>query len=609
MATEAEKKAFAEQLKDPGQLPWLWEQTKPLISKFKAQLPRINAHVFASHSIPHIEALVRSESVPLEKKHATMREVYVSLVRYMVSEEGTKPLPDGKAWDCDLKGAVPAGQVAAAPEPVAVAPTVADNVVPMVDTAKPAEPAPEAPAPEVEAEELSEEQEMERMAKKLLEQAKVKREAREKAQREASEAEARRRAEEAAKPKAPAVDVGQLKAEVIRDVTYAITAKLDPISDKLNETRRFLEGVDSDNKAVGKWSATMDEMVTKIAKSVEELKARPASAAADPEAVAKLVNEALSASFGQTMGMILANRGPAILPSAGGAIEAEKEDTKKAIQTGLFFPKPDASYHVDDDMLSLMEHVNGVRKVTPQNIGLVGPHGCGKTEWAIQFAARYGLGCLIMDAANVREPRDWFGYRDYDGSRLIWRRSLFDMTVSEGNCVVVLDELPRAVSTVLNTLFPILDARRFTYLEEKGDVIRVGPGLVFVATMNEGMQYTGNNTLDAALSDRFPRRVEVNYLAPGDEAQVLIQRTGITEDDAMKLADLALTIRQKSSGMGATLTKTLSTRQLLAAAHEFKHLGVKGLRYCITNHFSAEGGDASERAQVLQMMQGKFGDV
>jgi MoxR-like ATPase len=279
------------------------------------------------------------------------------------------------------------------------------------------------------------------------------------------------------------------------------------------------------------------------------------------------------------------------------------------LSTGLFFPKPDPTYHINPDMEELMEHVNVVRAITPQNVGLVGPHGCGKTEWAIQFAARYKLGCLIMDAANIREPRDWFGYRDYDGSRIIWRRSLFDRAISEGNVVVVLDELPRAVSSVLNTLFPILDARRFTYLEEKGEVIRVGNGTVFVATMNDGMQYTGNNTLDAALRDRFPRRVEVNYLPPGDESEVLIRRTGISEDDAMKLTDLALTVRQKASGFGASLTQTLSTRQLLAAAHEFKSLGVKGLRYTIINHFSSEGGDTSERAQVLQMVQGKFGTV
>jgi predicted ATPase len=45
----------------------------------------------------------------------------------------------------------------------------------------------------------------------------------------------------------------------------------------------------------------------------------------------------------------------------------------------------------------------------PQNVNLIGPHGCGKTELAIQFAAaRHGRPLLIMDCANLREARDWF---------------------------------------------------------------------------------------------------------------------------------------------------------------------------------------------------------
>ena len=289
--------------------------------------------------------------------------------------------------------------------------------------------------------------------------------------------------------------------------------------------------------------------------------------------------------------------------------ETTEARSAKAVSIGLYHPKKDPTYYMDRDLRKLMEHINNARKSSPENVSMVGPQGTGKTEFGIQFAAEYGLPCLIMDAANIREPRDWFGHRDYDGKRLVWRRSLFDVAVSAGNCVIILDELPRANSSVLNALFPILDARRCSWIEEKNDVIRVGPGTVFIATMNEGSQFTGNNTLDAALGDRFTRRVEVNYLKPGDESKVIVERTGISSDVANKLCDLAATVRAKATGFGATLTKTISTRQLIAAAKEFKELGPTGLRYCLSNHYSAEGGEQSERAQVLQMIQLKFGTV
>lgn len=234
---------------------------------------------------------------------------------------------------------------------------------------------------------------------------------------------------------------------------------------------------------------------------------------------------------------------------------------------------------------------------------------CGKTELAIEYAAQHKLPVLVMDCANVREARDWFGYRTIAAGTVKWKCSLFDKAVAQGHTVVVLDELPRVSPTVLNTLFPLLDRRRFTYIEEKGSILRVGPGTIFFATMNEGYAYTGNTSIDAALTDRFSRRIEVDYLKPSDESKVLQSRTGIPKDDADKLVDLALTIRKKAVGVGATLTKTVSTRQLIAAASDFVALGAEGLAYNLTNHYAAEGGETGERAQLLQMVQGKFGKV
>jgi len=276
---------------------------------------------------------------------------------------------------------------------------------------------------------------------------------------------------------------------------------------------------------------------------------------------------------------------------------------------GVFYPKADPTYIISRQIENLFTILEAASKKCPQNVSLVGPHGCGKTELAIQFAAKTKRPMLIMDCANLREARDWFGYKTARDGTVYWNESQFVRAVQAGNHVVLLDELNRANSSLLNTLMPILDARRFTYLEEKGDNIIVGPGTVFFATMNEGAGYTGTSALDRAIRDRFPRAVELSYLSEKEEAKLLVNRTGIEKDIATRLVQMANKIRNDANGISATLTESVSTRQLIAAAHDYVLGGVETLEFTITNHFSADGDDESERVKVQSIIQGKFGDI
>jgi len=289
-----------------------------------------------------------------------------------------------------------------------------------------------------------------------------------------------------------------------------------------------------------------------------------------------------------------------------GALAGTKKDGDG---TGVFYPKSDKTYIIKRQIENLFKLLQASSKKSPQNVNLIGPHGCGKTELAIQFAAQYARPMLIMDCANLREARDWFGYKTARDGTVYWNESQFVRAVQTGNHVVLLDELNRANPSLLNTLMPLLDGRRFTYLEERGDNIVVGPGTVFFATMNEGAGYTGTSTLDRAVRDRFPRAVELSYLDEADEIQLLVNRTGIDTDDATRLVQLANKIRRDSTGMSASLTESLSTRQLIAAAHDYVLGGVDTLEFTITNHFSPDGDEDSERVKVQNIIQGKFGDI
>jgi midasin (ATPase involved in ribosome maturation) len=212
-----------------------------------------------------------------------------------------------------------------------------------------------------------------------------------------------------------------------------------------------------------------------------------------------------------------------------------------------------------------------------------------------------------MDCANLKEPRDWFGYKTAENGRVSWVESLFDRAVSKGNVVILLDEITRTPPMVLNTLMPLLDDRRFTYLEEKGSVLRVGPGTYFFATMNEGVGYSGTMNLDFAIKDRFTRVIEMDFLKPEDEQNLLVKRTGVDEKSAKDLVDIANQIRSKSRGMENLFSSSISTRQLLQAAFDYNAGGPGTLTYTIVNHFNADGAVKSERYSVLTMIQGKFG--
>ena len=280
------------------------------------------------------------------------------------------------------------------------------------------------------------------------------------------------------------------------------------------------------------------------------------------------------------------------------------------MERGVFVPEINDTYYITPDISSLFRRVSKLSAGKTQKILLRGPHGAGKTEMAMQFAARFKKPMLIMDCANLKEPRDWFGYKTIEGGEVVWHESQFDKVVSAGNHVILLDEANRVHPSIMNTLLPILDGRGFTYLEEKGSCIQVGPGTVFFATMNEGAAYTGTTATDVALRDRLGQRiVEVTYLPKEKEIDVLIARTGIAEKAAKALVDIANQIRKKSTGLGSSFSEGFSTRQLIACAEDFVVDGVESLTFTMTNLFSAEGGTNSERAAVLQLIQGKFGVV
>ena len=256
-------------------------------------------------------------------------------------------------------------------------------------------------------------------------------------------------------------------------------------------------------------------------------------------------------------------------------------------KTGTFIPQADKTYVMPKDTSDLFKVINEERKNESQNILLVGPTGCGKTEFAKQFAAQYGLYLLKIDCANMAEASHWFGRMHISNGTSHWVESPFDRVVSAGNHVILLDEINRASPEVLNVLLPLLDTNRSTFVQDRkpSPILKDGGGLVWFATMNEGSAYTGTVRLDRALRARFSDVVELSYLSKSDEINLLVARTGIDVENATKLVDIADTIRRKAKGIDSVFTSTTSTRELINAARKFVRGGVKPLRFSMLNLF------------------------
>ena len=202
------------------------------------------------------------------------------------------------------------------------------------------------------------------------------------------------------------------------------------------------------------------------------------------------------------------------------------------------------------------------------NTMIIGPTGCGKTSCVREVCDRMGLQLHVFDMGSMVDPiSSLLGVHRLENGESIFDYAKFTQVIQEP-CVILLDELSRAAYTTMNILFPCLDDRRSLSIEiacGKGvREIKVHPDVTFIATANIGAEYTGTNSMDRALTNRF-FPLELGVIPGQEEEKVLIKRTGIKIETSNLIVKIANNIRSLASK--SEVSTSLSIRETLMVAN------------------------------------------
>ncbi len=156
----------------------------------------------------------------------------------------------------------------------------------------------------------------------------------------------------------------------------------------------------------------------------------------------------------------------------------------------------------------------------------------------------------------------------------------------------------------MNILFPALDSRRYLPVDvadEGGERhVPIHEDTVFFATANIGSEYSGTQTIDRALLDRF-FPLELSYPLEEDEIKILTLRTGVTDREATSVVRVANEIRKQYKEQ--ELSSSVSVRHTLQAA------GLVADGFDVTKSITStimplfeDSIGVSERSKVLSIM-------
>lgn len=287
------------------------------------------------------------------------------------------------------------------------------------------------------------------------------------------------------------------------------------------------------------------------------------------------------------------------------AVEApEVPDIEEPLTTleRLGFVKVSDIFARRDDMRVFKALINLAADGQPVNAIAVGPSGYGKTALPMAIAKERGMECLRVNCSAVRDPVEWFGYREaVDGSTIFVKTEMAEM-IERGNAIIVLDEFNRVEPWVANSMLQIMDLNGETLIH--GERIRRGKNVIFFATINLGSKFSGTFALDAALMNRIDTIFVVGALPPELEKQLLVDRAGISMSAAKQIVEVIGRLREivehNDEDVDVSTRSSLKIARLVAAGLS----GEEAFQYAITNAIDPESPVLKEIIDTIRTFKG-----
>ena len=240
----------------------------------------------------------------------------------------------------------------------------------------------------------------------------------------------------------------------------------------------------------------------------------------------------------------------------------------------------------------------------------IGPSGCGKTEGYTRKFIEASIDHLVVHVATITDPEKWLGHKeiDEDGTRFVLS-DLMNHVQKPG--ATIFDEINRAHPAILNVIFSLLDGQRRVQVPElqgeRGEpfYIYVHPEHIFVATANIGGGYDGTYKMDVALLERFPYRIPRDFPPAAEEIKVLMNRTGITKEDAEKLVWVAG--KARTAWKAEKLSRPISTRTVIHWA-VLVSAGMpisQAAEFSVLGQYRDESDSSEDAVQIRAYIEGK----
>ncbi len=241
-------------------------------------------------------------------------------------------------------------------------------------------------------------------------------------------------------------------------------------------------------------------------------------------------------------------------------------------------PREDPYYYVNNEIMGILKRIHKISQKHPVNVLVAGRQGCGKSSLVSQYAAVYQKPLATFQVGILSEPGQLFGEYTLENGETRYRQFLFPQALQTPNCVIHLEEINRPEHPkALNMLFSILSDDRQVWMDELG-LLKVADGVVFFATLNEGEEFIGTELLDPALRDRF-YIVLMDYLPNDVEREVLIKKTGITDEQADDIIHAINKLRTNSElSMEVSTRTTLMIGEMMAAGGTLKEAIITSLQ-------------------------------